>query len=1309
MDPSEQRPRAPGAPPARDDDPDADGPDRPAAPSAPDGPAPGAASGSAPTGADAPGPSDEGEPTVVLPVVPPQDGAEGEPGAGDDTRRGRARPERRAGERRAAARDNADRRDGAPASPRALRVAPSPPAELSPAEAGLADFSAWAIDRVATEVPAVVAVVVAHDPGHWFEEALGALADQDYPHLQVLVVDNGSAVDLTPRVADVLPDAFVLRLLDKGYAAAVNRAVEVVEGAQFLLLCHDDVAPDREAVRILVEEAYRSNAAIVGPKLVDWDEPDVLAEVGLSVDKFGIPFSGIEPGEVDQEQHDAVRDVFMVSGAAMLIRADLLGAVGGFDEALFHRVADMDLCWRARLLGARILVAPNAVVRHRSAFRERTGLTRSTRNVVYRGRLRTLLTVSSPLTLVAVLPQAAVMTLAAVLRYLVVGRIGVVRAWLGAWTWNLGRLGNTRARRKVVQKARVVPDQELRPLQVRTSTRVRSWVSARFDADRRARAVASVGRELVNSTSGSLREPVIVGLLALVLVVLAGSRDLIEDGVPAVGSFAPFLEPRSLWDAFTSPWRFSGLGSDSSAPPAFALLAALSTVLAGSAGLARTFLVVAAMPVAAIGAYRLAAPLSRRPWAGLAAALAYVALPVPRDAIAAGRLGPLVLYALTPALLRRVLVSGGPGPFAGWVAERGAPIRRPDLLGSVLALALLMAVTGAFAPVVFAVVPVLAVILLLAAILSGGMVDALRSLLVSILATGVAGLLLAPWSLGLLDPDPDGGALGIVFSPQLDAADVIRFDTGPATAGWLVLGVSAIGLLPFLAGAGWRAAWAARAWAIAVAGWALAWIPGRDWFEVAWPAPEVPLTVAAVGVALAAGVGVSVLTDELRSPHFSVRQALGVVAGGALLVGAVPAAIDASGGRWDLPSRDWDHQLAFTRSSVDEGRFRILWLGDPAVLPLDASLMPGHLGYGITRDGPGDVTALWPASAEDDGGPVEEVVQLALRGDTNRIGHLLGVLGVRYLAVPARAAPGAGATADAAVVDPLLAALARQTDLRRLVVPDMVLYENTAWVPVRALAVPEFFAEIDRDDIAAASEATSLLEAVRLELAASIPVLGDGQVDVTGDLLPGTVLFSERYDDGWTLSQDGVELAHTPAFGTINGYVASLSAPAELEKDGVRTRQLVVAAEMVGWLVAVLVLRRRLAVDRAAIRRSITGAGRRAERAERAERRRRRAHDDDELWGGFEAATRPRRWGRRFEPDDPFDLEDDLRPPAFVAGHGLGDSDADPFDDDGFDDRELGDDGLGDGGLDDVDDGDDGDTPGGRRRRRRARRREVRP
>ena len=204
--------------------------------------------------------------------------------------------------------------------------------------------------------------------GTWLTPALGSLAAQDYPALQVLVLDNAADDDPTARIAAELPTAYVRRLAEnRGFAAAANEALESVEGASFLLFCHDDVVLDPDAVRAMVEEAFRSNAGIVGPKLVDSERPELLLEVGMTVDHYGVPFSTIEPGEIDQEQHDAVRDVFFVSHATMLVRADLFRELGGFDLGAAPGSDDVDLCWRARLAGARVLVAPAARVRHRRA------------------------------------------------------------------------------------------------------------------------------------------------------------------------------------------------------------------------------------------------------------------------------------------------------------------------------------------------------------------------------------------------------------------------------------------------------------------------------------------------------------------------------------------------------------------------------------------------------------------------------------------------------------------------------------------------------------------------------------------------------------------------------------------------------------------------------------------------------------------------------------------------------------------------------------------------------------------------------
>jgi GT2 family glycosyltransferase len=128
-------------------------------------------------------------------------------------------------------------------------------------------------DEPVVEIPPLVAVVVTHDPGPWFTETLQSLADQTYPDLAVLVIDTASEQDPGDLVHSILPAAHVHYLdHDPGFAGAANLVRELVEGATFYAFCHDDIALDPDALRTLVEEAFRSNAGVIGPKLVSWGQ-----------------------------------------------------------------------------------------------------------------------------------------------------------------------------------------------------------------------------------------------------------------------------------------------------------------------------------------------------------------------------------------------------------------------------------------------------------------------------------------------------------------------------------------------------------------------------------------------------------------------------------------------------------------------------------------------------------------------------------------------------------------------------------------------------------------------------------------------------------------------------------------------------------------------------------------------------------------------------------------------------------------------------------------------------------------------------
>jgi GT2 family glycosyltransferase len=408
--------------------------------------------------------------------------------------------------------------------------------------------------------------MVAHDPGPWWEDACGASA-LTYPSIATFVIDTASATDLTPRVARCCRGPPPPPRPRPRLRPAANEAIEAIEGAAFFLLCHDDVVLDPGAVQAMVEEAFRSNAGIVGPKIVDWNDPDVLVQVGMGADKFGVPSPLVDRGELDQEQHDAVRDVFFVPGGAMLVRADLFETLRGLDPAIDFLGEDLDLCWRAHTVGARVLVAPGARVAHREALDERRD-TADRRRLTYEHRLRTMLTNYGRFHRLRVVPQALVLAVVEAISSLVLGRVRHARDVVGAWTTNLGQLGDIRARRKQVAAARIVKDAEVRGLQVRGSASVSAFFRGQFGAnDDRLAGMAGAGRDLANSLRAPTARLSLAAWIVVLLVLVVGSRDLLTAPIPAIGELVPFSSSPSTCSGSGSAYHSAGLGSDAAGRP----------------------------------------------------------------------------------------------------------------------------------------------------------------------------------------------------------------------------------------------------------------------------------------------------------------------------------------------------------------------------------------------------------------------------------------------------------------------------------------------------------------------------------------------------------------------------------------------------------------------------------------------------------------------------------------------------------------------------------------------------------------------
>jgi len=157
-------------------------------------------------------------------------------------------------------------------------------------------------------------------------------------------------------------------------------------------------------------------------------------------------------------------------------------------------------------------------------------------------------------------------------------------------------------------------------------------------------------------------------------------------------------------------------------------------------------------------------------------------------------------------------------------------------------------------------------------------------------------------------------------------------------------------MVPLIIASGARLLWATRAWVLILASFALAWVPTRISATAPIPAPAGVLVPAALGVAIAAGLGVSALLDDMRRSRFGLRQVSAVAVVIGLALPLVALAADTGSGRWQLPSDDWPTSVSWMSDLPSSGGFRVLWLGDPALLPVDAKVVDG-IGFGLTRAG----------------------------------------------------------------------------------------------------------------------------------------------------------------------------------------------------------------------------------------------------------------------------------------------------------------------------------------------------------------------
>ncbi|MBD7996125.1 glycosyltransferase family 2 protein [Arthrobacter sp. Sa2CUA1] len=847
--------------------------------------------------------------------------------------------------------------------------------------------------------------MVAHDGAEYLPETLSALAAQTRPADVCVGVDAGSTDASASLLQLGLPVGSPVTGAPAraGFGAAVNVGLSQLPprkdadpAQEWLWLLHDDSAPDPDALAQLLRAVeVAPSVTIAGAKQVEWDNPRKLVDVGVSVSRWAERLTMIDADELDQGQYDSRSDVFAVNSAGMLIRRDVWERLGGFDPALPGTGDDIDLCWRNRLAGNRVVVVPAARIRHAGNRPNTAASAGAARKAEIFLRLK-----HAPGWQIPFLAAGAVLGgLGRFFLGMLAKDPGYAAGALAASIAGILRPVDLYRSRKAAAATRRLPRSTVRALvtgprevrEYRRSVHESEAAAKAHPADHPGAADSYVPSGDANDDFAALSGPArswvgtgaLTAVVLLAVVSLTGLHRLI--GAPALtgGALLPVSGALGdIWANASGWWAETGAGYPGHGDPFDYVLWLLGAAGFGNANTAVVVLLVLAMPLAGLSAWFAAGAVTRRSSLRFWAAMFWGALPALQTALGEGRLGALlahILLPLTALAMARALGLGQAEDETRTHREPGAQQRKPGVHGTpswtaAAAAGLLLAVLTASAPLLF-VLGILSVL-----VLSLRLRSRARTLWWSLLPS--ASLLLpvilsASNNLRAAAADP-GVPLGfepaalwqqlLGYPAAFAAADPVAgldfLPAGPWTlvlallVGAPVVAVSAAALFTSRHSGAARLAWLLSISALLLGGASAYLATGSSATALVTPFPGPLVSAAVFGQLCSALLAMdALLTRQLTAERTRRKPVTAVVVIVGILLGAGPALSLAA---WAIPQAAGAASEAGTGGAQPGTRLAIRST-DPRVLPAtaaDRGNSPDQTRTLVLTTGPGDdVTA----------------------------------------------------------------------------------------------------------------------------------------------------------------------------------------------------------------------------------------------------------------------------------------------------------------------------------------------------------------
>ena len=211
--------------------------------------------------------------------------------------------------------------------------------------------------------PDVSVVIVTWNGRQYLDACLDAVAAQQGVRVETIVVDNASSDGTAAHLHERYPSVRLVALPEnRGFAGGNNAGAAEARAPFVAFLNNDTIAEPGWLGTLLAGLDEASGFALVTSRIVYMHDPRVIDSAGDGFLRVGGAFKRLHGRR--SADGDETQEVFGICGAACLMPRKVFDELGGFDEDFFASHEDVDLSYRARLLGYRVRYVPAAVVRH---------------------------------------------------------------------------------------------------------------------------------------------------------------------------------------------------------------------------------------------------------------------------------------------------------------------------------------------------------------------------------------------------------------------------------------------------------------------------------------------------------------------------------------------------------------------------------------------------------------------------------------------------------------------------------------------------------------------------------------------------------------------------------------------------------------------------------------------------------------------------------------------------------------------------------------------------------------------------------